>query len=340
MHFIQETFTLHRPTSDKKRIGWIDLAKGICIFLVVYNHIFFYPCVFLEQLRMPIYFVLSGLFFKDYGSFRDFAIRKTNKILIPFVFFYLFSQLFRWVVRCLRGLSDLYPYPDFLGLFRDEYWFNNPLWFLLCLYEINLLYYLIQCYFPNWKWRLCAIAVAGLLGAALAHLHLRLPLYWDAVLSALPFFYLGTILKTTFVLLYDEHTTLQACMGCAMIAVLLILPTFIPVSSIKFVVNDVRGSYFVALLCSALGVISLLLICKRLKWLPFFSFIGRYSIIVLCAHQLYIEIVGNICSNVHVHYQGLCELVIVSALSWITIPIAVKIIPWFVAQKDLIRIKS
>ena len=76
-----------------KRIEYIDLAKGICILLVVLDHIsgygYFsngnYPMndIF-EQTRMPLYFILSGLFFKDYpGGIREFLLRKFNRIMCP-----------------------------------------------------------------------------------------------------------------------------------------------------------------------------------------------------------------------------------------------------------------
>ena len=70
----------------KERIQYIDLAKGICILLVVVDHIsnegYFsagdYPLnEIFEQMRMPLYFILSGLFFKDYtGGIKEFLLRK------------------------------------------------------------------------------------------------------------------------------------------------------------------------------------------------------------------------------------------------------------------------
>ena len=44
------------------------------------------------MLRMPFYFTLSGLFFKDYGGFRT-ILKKVNRLLVPFVFFYTLSYL-------------------------------------------------------------------------------------------------------------------------------------------------------------------------------------------------------------------------------------------------------
>ncbi len=70
---------------------FIDLAKGICILLVIGLHTGAMPdsLAWLGMIRMPLYFVLSGLFFKDYGNFRGSGVRKVNKLLIPFVFFTL-----------------------------------------------------------------------------------------------------------------------------------------------------------------------------------------------------------------------------------------------------------
>ena len=68
----------------KKRIEFIDLAKGVCILLVIMMHTDVnvdFPG--LRGMRMPLYFILSGLFFKDYVGFLNLLVKKANKILIP-----------------------------------------------------------------------------------------------------------------------------------------------------------------------------------------------------------------------------------------------------------------
>ena len=74
----------------KMRIEYIDLAKGICILLVVWLHITDsvkfaglgetdivtkYCLAFL----MPLYFFLSGMFFKTDGHGWNFILKKINK---------------------------------------------------------------------------------------------------------------------------------------------------------------------------------------------------------------------------------------------------------------------
>ena len=65
-------------TISKPRITWIDTAKGICILLVVLSHVSQYTQIdyplqadFLT-FRMPLYFILSGLFFKPYEGMIGF----------------------------------------------------------------------------------------------------------------------------------------------------------------------------------------------------------------------------------------------------------------------------
>ena len=83
------------PPQAKPRIEFIDLAKGFCILLVVFHHLqsttetHFLIDQYTMACRMPLYFFLSGLFFKPYENFKGFLLRKTNKLLIPFLFFYL-----------------------------------------------------------------------------------------------------------------------------------------------------------------------------------------------------------------------------------------------------------
>lgn len=79
----------------KQRIQYVDLAKGFCIILVVLFHVLQHFRVqsefvnVLSTFRIPLYFFLSGLFFKEYEGFLGFLLRKINKLFIPFCFFYI-----------------------------------------------------------------------------------------------------------------------------------------------------------------------------------------------------------------------------------------------------------
>ena len=137
------------------RIKWIDTAKGFCILLVVLYHISSYVVIdyFMKEdfktFRMPLYFILSGLFFKNYEGFIGFTVRKINKLLIPYIFFYVaFSIVIPVALYRLCGyqISDLVNY-GFYGvkyIFSEKPVFNKYVWFLSCLFEVNILFYIIK----------------------------------------------------------------------------------------------------------------------------------------------------------------------------------------------------
>lgn len=110
----------------------IDIAKGVGILIIVFGHGWFvasspdflYPL--LASFILPLFFFLSGVFFKTTGTFAETAIGKADALLKPF----FFTMLLYVVVRdVLRGQPLL---PDIGGLFYASVstlpW--QALWFL------------------------------------------------------------------------------------------------------------------------------------------------------------------------------------------------------------------
>ncbi len=102
------------------------------------------------------FFFLSGMFFKK-EPFPSFVAKKARTLLIPFLIFYVLSYPFRiimhyWDFRTLDGFDwacilDLF---DITG--RSDYLFVNvPLWFLLCLFVVQV-YYFFLSRLPGWAW--------------------------------------------------------------------------------------------------------------------------------------------------------------------------------------------
>ena len=186
------------------RIDFIDLAKGLCILLVVYFHAAAFVSVssgmdaMLGSFRMPLYFFLSGLFFKPYEGFRGFLIRKTNKLLIPFAFFYLttsvilpyiFWKFLGHTINTVVGIESLWA---FINL---ETFPNVPIWFLWCLFLLNLFFYGLyllssKTRHPQRMLSLLCLG-AGLIGFSCLFFHVNLYAFIDEALEAMPFFCCG-----------------------------------------------------------------------------------------------------------------------------------------------------
>lgn len=339
-------------TENKIRIEWIDTAKGICILLVVLNHVLLYSNLkehipvacyyFLSAFRMPLYFFLSGLFFKDYGGFSSFIKKKINKLLIPFVFFYLTTAvLLPW---CIYSIGGKLPYidtrPSLWQLLTDFYTnnsqlVNGPLWFLLCLFEINILFYFLKYLFRNHEVGLYFWCILiGIVGLILGYTEMRLPASLDTALTCLPFFCFGYYVRNHTQLLYhsavDHHLVLWSFL-CGVIV-------FFIARHVQYVVNSFYNtSYFTAHLCGILGTLMTLFLSKRIGAIPIVSYLGRYSIIILCTHILLIK--AFIClffSNMSAAIAATLLFVILVVSELALIPIFRKYLPHVTAQKDLI----
>ena len=133
----------------KQRIEFIDLAKGICISLVVYSHVYMgdHPkfMEFQDYFRMPLYFILSGMFFKTYEGFASFAVKKINKLIIPLLCGFVFLSIpMMYYLQHREGLPIIFP-DDFWQSERVRFIFkgNGTLWFLWALFLQNLIFYSI-----------------------------------------------------------------------------------------------------------------------------------------------------------------------------------------------------
>lgn len=335
--FVKDNFVASKTNANslnkKPRIEFIDLAKGICIVLVVMVHsdVGWHIPNF-QALRMPLYFVLSGLFFRDYGGFFNLTERKLNKLLTPFVFFYIASFAISWIGMSLFSDKELSMSRFWDPLFSKAL-VNGALWFLLCLFWCNLLYYFIQLIRQN-ALRVLVVVLLVAVGFSLSDKGCVLPLYLNSSLVALPFFYFGALLGSTEFLYPNKYDRLTP-----LFAVLFLIGAYslyfifeAPVITLAFVTWN--SNLILAYVNSILMVMGALLLCKVVSWLPILSYMGRYSIIILVIHT---PIVGYI--TYALRFLGLSgyrwiPFFLTLIVCWLLIPVFRKHLPYVTAQKD------
>ncbi len=106
-------FYLHPESFMDKRWTQMDVAKGLGILVIVLGHNWFtanskellYPL--LASFIIPLFFFLSGVFFKPEQDLRELAIRKADAILKPFFFTMLMYVLVRSILRDQPLLPDI-----------------------------------------------------------------------------------------------------------------------------------------------------------------------------------------------------------------------------------------
>lgn len=325
--------------AEKKRIQFIDLAKGVCISLVVLHHCHI-ETPYLVFIRMPLYFILSGLFFKTYDGLADFTKRKINKILIPFVFFHTLSMVVYFLVsHFLPGIrlnSEVERF-FFLDPLYSRMCFNNPLWFLLSLFWCNLLYYLIQMVSKKWYIQGC-FAILFVVVYYLTEDEVTMPLFFASALRYFPFFFLGSLLRKTPILyeskgvtFYQKYKDLILGFVCAVLFFVL-ANVSMPIAAL-----GITSRY----IYSTLGVLALLLVLKKIKRLPVISYFGRYSIVILCTSYLVyspLRVIVPKMTNFNGGYNDLIAFVLTMTLEYFIIWFCIRYMPHVTAQKDVIPV--
>ena len=334
----------------KPRIEYIDLAKGICITLVVCFHLtLFYNTSlpfdnFFKAFRMPLYFFLSGCFFKAYEGFGGFIKRKINKLLIPFIFFYVVCSFLIPNILAHSGVNMRYlPMSQMWSALLDEYYPSGQIWFLLCLFEINIFFYVIYLFAGTFEKRTLVIVLIslmfGICGILLSLKGIDLPANLDSAMSALPFFAVGYVIFRHTDLLkpnrFDRYLPWMVIGAFALV--------YIICPNVSFLENHFYGhSWCTAYPFGTLGVLGVIWLSKLLKKLPVISYYGRYSIIILVTHGTVLHFFAAILNRfgLSLTTELLLNLLLTMASYLVIIPFMRRFMPHVTAQKDVIPINN
>ena len=133
----------------KNRIGYIDMAKGLAIILVIVGHSSFVPPLakmMLYIFHIPLFFFLSGftLNVKKYETFSGYFLNKWKSLVVPFFLLNIFVFLFQLFVmypdqvlsfNILQFIKQL--------LISDRLHIYFQLWFLNVLFLAHVFSYFI-----------------------------------------------------------------------------------------------------------------------------------------------------------------------------------------------------
>lgn len=332
---------MDKKTPEKKqRIEYIDLAKGFCIFLVVCLHLSNFSGFdfdlnrYLHTFRMPLYYFLSGCFFKTYGGLIDFLKRKVNKLLIPFFFFYFLLSCF--VPRILFDFWQINWEPLTYSAFPTAFYYGKyplgAMWFLYCLFKINLIFYLTHMIARRTKIDVLVIVlisiIAGAIGWGSLNYGYTIPLFGYTVFINLPFFGLGYLVF--------RHTPLMKPNKTDRLLPLWIILSFCIVYLGVNYLDETTAMY----VCGISGTMGVLWLAKWIKKLPMFSYFGRYSIMILVSHMLLCKICIELLSHYGLspHWIFAVSILPIMLSYYAIIPFMKRYMPYVTAQKDVIKV--
>lgn len=177
---------------SKARMAWLDIAKAVGIFLIVFGHLVTDDFVkrYLWTFHVPLFFFLSGYLWRP-SDVRAFARRIVLRLVVPYVVAYVLLTLIT-----LRTLDWHVLAPVLRGLFYGNQSYQGyiaaPLWFLPALVIVELLVFaMVQA---GW---LLYPAILGISLWLFHHGKINLLLSVDLALLGLNYFLFGMLARSS-----------------------------------------------------------------------------------------------------------------------------------------------
>lgn len=294
------TQPIGRPTPAGNRVGYLDVAKGVGIILVVWFHTDIVPGRLLNLFFMPLFFLISGVFLNPGETPATFVGKKIKGWGMPLAAFFAISLAAEWWFHDMVHWHD----KGSAGRFTFEQVGNVALWFLPTLLYTALGVYAIE----RWvKWRpakagvYMAIVAAGW---AMSNRAAVLPLYMCQAFLAIPYFALGHYLQ--------RPIRSGAIFNPAMIAAAAALTAW--TLTRDTLTNFYQLIYAPRYVPSVTAALSLVYMVLLLSWLAdkwdvsrWIGRIGRMSLVVFGLHMLVVAPVVELvypAAGIEKHFDG------------------------------------
>ncbi len=276
-----------------EKYDFIDLLKGIGIFLVVWGHTMFPRSVLIYSFHMPLFFFISGFLYKN-KPLKKFLSSKIIRLYVPYILFTIVSWTFYLVMLGFQERQDLIgPHlPKILSLFNGsgKNGGNDSLWFLTCLMVVNLLFWCLDNLLKKTGLILTAVLIGSGVGYYLGIERIFLPFKADVAFTALVFFFLGHYFRTRngseLIKKWNWSTVVLFLIFCQALhfylARLNINLSGIP--KVSMFSNNL-GNYFLFYLTAIIAIMGLLVIGYKIGSIHGLNFLGRHSLIILVTHK-------------------------------------------------------
>ena len=331
------------------RIEWIDLARGLGMLYIVSLHtggFFSFPGAYITFMMM--FFVLSGLLFNETKTIKELVIGRINKLLIPFLCYYLLGCVCYYVLQWVfpnyldyaQASNSAVRSKGILDVFTQRQYFDGPIWFILCLFWSEIYFIFIVKFLPKYIVPFVVLA-CGAAGWILGAKEIFVPLMMDVGLTVLPVFYVGWLLrKMNFIQWKLTWRTLLLLIASVCVSAFIVL-RYNPGIHLHY--NWPHGNPALLLLLSISAPITVLLLCRYLCAIPLerlfhkndiprfpvISYFGKNSLTPLGMHHLIqrpLIVFGLTMGN------GL--FVVTTILCYAAIPIINRVLPWMAGKRS------
>lgn len=285
--------------NEHARVNWIDIAKGIGMFFVVLGHQFMIPeelSTWIYSFHMPLFFFLSGFVYRQStSSLKEILKKKMRTLILPYFFIAIVTYVYwLFIGRNFGGdaLLNISPLKPLLGIFYSigvDYWlvFNTPIWFLTCLFCVEVIYDLICRYLKNPLTILFVLLVSSLVGYTLLKLNIpRLPWGLNIAFFAIIFYGIGNFLKKSY--LYKQFLQIKSRYTFFALAIAFVfINYFISYYNGRVDMNSGQyGNIFLFYSSAIFGIGAVIISAKFLEQSRLLLYFGKRTLIILGFHGL------------------------------------------------------
>lgn len=325
----------------RSRQPWVDYARGICIILVVYRHVFegldnvgigshSYPLlkylnIFFFSFRMPLFFIVSGIFLGGSLKRKGFGEYITGR------FHTIFYPLLIWgsIQVTLQIIFANYANADrtgmdYLNLIIDPRKIEQ-FWYLNALFFVSVIYALIKCYAKYKPFEQLLLGIFFFAVGTYVHdNHINIGFLEDVFFFYF-FFAIGDFIAGFF--LSEKNEKFLSSYSTLMV----LLPVFVIIQHYFTLVNiSHKDDYYVqyqqpvlyvlAALVGGAFIINISFLLQKLKVLSFLRVIGYHSLYIYAVHLIVTAGTRALLLNVF-HMQNIPAMMIICILAGVILPI-------------------
>lgn len=288
---------------ENKRIDWIDIAKCIGIFAIVYGHTIQTGMTnrYVYSFHVPLFFFLIGVTFSvtRVGEKRPFNFLKSKvlTLLVPYYCFAVVSTLAIFVATRFISTPEAEIFSSFdtliLNVLIGDCDSNSPLWFLPCTFVLSIIGFCIVILskrVSNRFLKICIFAAFLALGCISLWLteeftEIKFLVYKiDGALHMLPFFIVGYAMNEFS--LFEKISKISVYLRVFLTLALILL------GGVLGILNETSvylGNYYdniwlmyISALFTGVGIC---LLAQLLPKFPPLLYIGRHTMAILLMHK-------------------------------------------------------
>ena len=301
--------------NEDKRIGYVDIFRGIGIIFMVLGHIglgkgFHH---YIHAFHMPMFFFIAGFCYKKHTrQIYEYIKSKALSLLLPYTIFGV-TQYILW--RIYKG-NNIAPLLHLFWINTEGLAIAGALWFLTALFLTDVIFVLIDRYIISSIIKKIFIFILAIMGCALPAFNIRLPLGLDVAMVGLGFFYIGVLLRVNLSNRYINNLVnlswWQIILMITLISVSILMTSPVNLRTGRygiipiFWINSMLSIVILINISLKLDKCNLHIINNTLKE------IGSNGIIYVCLNQLIITVINEVIKGRIINHILYYPIIIVS----------------------------